>query len=238
MLQISIASDADRLLDTIGKLRKDKLPRALMDAANELGAVVNTILKREIEGAFDRPTPLTLRAIDYRRATIDRPQVDIWIKRDGKNASATPAKYLHAEMAGGGRKHKAYEIALINGGHMPANMYAMPGSGVYRDGYGNIPGSLIRRMIVGLRYYEGDKKKRRRTGARATNYFFSVKVGEPSHLKPGIYWHANQIIIPFFIFTRAPTYPKRYDFLGKGEEVYVRYRDKIVTKHLQRILSR
>jgi len=142
-------------------------------------------------------------------------------------------------MAGGPRRHKNFEVGLIKSGFMRADQYAMPGPAIPLDGNGNVPPGLVRRMLADIRRYQNDGEKpvRARRGARKTNYFFPAPRKGSEHLKPGIYWHAGAVLWPAFIFTRAPNYRVRFDFIGKAQRIYSRYSDQIITKHLKRVLS-
>jgi len=64
MLQFSVSSDAARLLAQVNQIKKERLPKAITAATNEIGAVINSLLKKDLETAFDNPTALTLKAID------------------------------------------------------------------------------------------------------------------------------------------------------------------------------
>jgi hypothetical protein len=241
MLQVSVSADASQLLAAIGKLRADKLPKAITNAANELGRIVHGAMKSDMAVAFDRPTPWTMNSLRYKLATEQRPVVDIWLAYDANKG--TPAeKYLSAQITGGGRRHKRFERALIASGNMPADMYAVPSSAAPLDAYGNVPGSFIVRMLSDLRAFgeQGYRANRRgkRTGARKTNYFFRAPGYRSQHLRPGIYWHLpNGSIVPVFVFARSPQYAKRYPFYELGRRVYDRYKDRVITRHLKAALA-
>lgn len=240
MLHFSVSADSSKLIAQINKLKSDRIPKALMDAANEIGSVINSILRKEISERFDRPTLHTQRAIDWKRATRERPEVRIWVKED-PNKGTAQAKYLDPQMRGGPRRHKRFERALIAKGLMPANLYAVPSRGAPVDSHGNVPGSFIVRMLSDLQAfgeqgYRANRKAKRR-GVKKQNYFFAAPGGpSTAHLKPGIYWHLNDLLVPVFLFTRQPTYQIRYPFYDIGTRVYNRYRDRIVAKHLERAL--
>lgn len=242
MLQISVSSDASQLLTAIGKLRAEKLPKAITAAANELGRIVHGAMKSEMSERFDRPVPFTQNAIRFKLATQAKPVVDIWLSYDAAKGTP-PEKYLAAHLTGGGRRHKRFERALISARLMPADMFAVPTSAAPLDAYGNVPGSFIVRMLSDLKAFgeQGYRANRRgrRTGARRSNYFFvasgSTKTG---HLRAGIYWHLpNGSISPLFIYTRAPQYTQRYPFYQLGQQVYDRYKDRVIARHLKEALA-
>ena len=240
MLQISVSSDASQLLTAIGKLRADKLPKAITAAANELGSIVNGALKSEMSKSFDRPTPYTLRGLNWKRATLDKPMVRIWIE-DAPNKGTAPSEYLTPEMRGGHRVHKRFERALIAAGHMRADQYAVPGRAAPLDAYGNVPAGFIRRMLGDLKAAGEQNPKsarKRRTGAKRFNYFFRAPGYRTQHLKPGVYWHLpSNLIVPVFLFVGSPNYQTRYPFYDIGRNVYDRYKDRVIARHLKAALA-
>ena len=240
MLQFAISADASKLIAAVNSLKRDRLPRAMMNASNEIGKVINSILRKEISERFDRPTPHTQRAIDWTRATIERPEVRIWVKED-PNKGTPQSRYLDPQMRGGGRRHKRFERALIVKGLMPSNMFAVPAYGAPKDNYGNVSGAYIVRMLsdlqaLGENGYRANRKGERK-GKRRYNYWFVVRTTDPPGLPPGVYWSSGAMVPALvFLFVRAPTYRVRYPFYEIGKRVYNRYRDRIVAKHLQRAL--
>lgn len=212
----------------------------MKDAANELGSIVNGALRSEITKRFDKPVPYTERAIDWMRATIDKPVVRIWVKAD-PNKGTSQEQYLTPQMRGGPRNHKRFERALILKGFMRSDEYAIPAYGAPRDAYGNVPGSYIVRMLSDLQAfgeqgYRANRKGERR-GKRRYNYWFVVRTGESVGLKPGVYFSSNANLPALvFMFTRAPSYKAIFPFYEIGTDVYMRYRNRIVLRHIERAL--
>jgi hypothetical protein len=245
MLQISVSADADRLFAAVSKLRSDKLPRALMNAANELGRIVHGGTKGEgglvgeMKKRFDRPTKWTLNSLRFKLATMDRPEVRIWIM-DFAKKGASADEYLTPQIKGGQRGRKRHELKLISAGIMPADMWAVPASSAPLDIYGNVPMQFINRILHDVRAMGEQTAKRsyrKRTGWRRDNYFFAAPKAHSMHLRPGIYWHLSGAIMPVMIFTRSPSYTVRYPFYEIGRDIYNRNKDKVIARHLQAALS-
>jgi hypothetical protein len=240
MLQFSVSSDSSKILAQISSLKRDRLPRAMMDAANDIGSQINWQLKKEMKLRFDRPTKHTENAIDWMRATRERPEVRIWVKED-PNKGTSQAKYLDAQMRGGGRRHKRFERALIAKGFMPSSMYAVPAYGAPKDQFGNVSGAYIVRMLsdlqaLGEQGYRGNRKGERK-GKRRYNYWFAIRTTDQVGLRPGIYWSSGATMPALvFAFVRAPMYSVRYPFYEIGRNHYNRYRDRVVARHLQKAL--
>lgn len=235
-MQFDIRTNTPQILAQLNDLQRKHLPAAFVDAANHTGSVMTNILRKDMEEKFDRPTPHILRGLMWLRATKDRPTVRIWIN-DAANKGIAPEKVLDAQIRGGGRRHKRFEKALISKGFMPSNMFAIPAYGAPKDAYGNVPGAYILRMLsdlqaLGEQGYRANRKGERR-GKRRFNYWFAIKQGDPSGMRPGIYWSSGATVPAMvFLFTRAPTYSKRFDFYGTGRRVFNRYAARHMTEAL------
>lgn len=240
MLEFDIRSLTGPLvIRQLSDLQKKHLPKAQMNAANHLGAVTHTILRKEMEESFDRPTPYTLKGLDWKRATTDRPLVRIWIDEFGKGKGGRPAEYLAPQIEGGVRRHKRFEGALRAKGLMPANGFAVPGAQAPLDAYGNVPGPFIVRMLSDLQAFgeQGYRANRRgeRKGRKKTNYFFVPAKG--SSLKPGVYWHMpGGLLGTVFVFVSSVSYRKRLDFYGTGTRALDRYAGRFMTEALANLV--
>ena len=59
-------------------------------------------------------------------------------------------RYLGPQVAGGTRLTKSGERQLIEAGIMRSNEVIVPGQGIKRDAYGNVPGSIMNRILSDL----------------------------------------------------------------------------------------
>lgn len=218
------------LLRAIDKTRIDQLPQAMAWALTATAEKVKAALVDEVGHVFDRPTPYTLNAFYVWGATKRKLVAGVRIKDNKAGDRAQPgtvnkgtsaAAYLKPEIEGGERNLKRMEKALQAAGLLPAGMYAVPAKEAPTDAYGNVPAQFIIRMLSDLRAFTADgyranRKAGRRKGRRATNAFFVPPIR--SHLKPGIYWRLpGRMLVPVFVFTRAPAYRARFDFKGFAE---------------------
>lgn len=134
--------------------------RALNDVAFlARGAVVG-----EMQKVFDRPTPFILRSTRVIKATPDKLSVSIFPDSPG-GKSVDPVNVLRAEVFGGQRKLKRFERAFQRIGALLPGMVMVPAAGAPRDGYGNVPGSFIVRLIsyfqaFGEQGYRANMKQR------------------------------------------------------------------------------
>lgn len=128
--------------------------RALNDAAFKL----REDLRQELGRAFDRPTPyITNSPRVTRMASPESPQA--WVApayQGGKGVD--PDKVLLAEVFGGTRRLKRFEIALQRKGILPNGMAAVPATWLLADpaagdGHGGIKGSFIVRLLSFLQAF-------------------------------------------------------------------------------------
>ena len=237
-LTFDIRSNGDLVRRQLSDLQKKHLPKAQLEAADRAGRYVHGALRSEMNEVFDRPTAWALGGLRYRKPTMGKPGVSIWLEEfGGKGIPA--ADFLSPQIEGGQRRHKRFEKALIAKGLMPANMYAVPGAQAPIDAHGNVPGPFIVRMLSDLQAFgeQGYRANRRgkRTGNRRTNYFFSARKG--GHLKPGIYWHLpNGLLGVVFVFVTKAAYEKRFDFYGVGKRAYDRIAPRAMTEALEELI--
>lgn len=170
-----------------------QLPYAAMQALNSTAWNVRKVWEAKISQVFDRPVPLTQRAVVYEKATRDNLTATIKV-RDEARGGTPPAKYLLAEVQGGARRLQRFERRLQHEGHLPAGMITVPGMGARRNKYGNISRAQVRQMLDGLnmhgpRMKPGRRKKGepKRKGASGRGLYFSIHRQRGNGLKPGIY---------------------------------------------------
>ena len=113
----------------------------------------------EIARVFDRPTPRTAKAVKvFQFARYDNNLAAIVGVDDGGGGNRVnakgfkgtiyPAKYLAAQVMGGSRVPKRFELALQKAGVMPSGMFAvMAKRSNALDQYGNLPASKIVQIL-------------------------------------------------------------------------------------------
>lgn len=217
------------------QLERQQLPFACVQAANATAFGIRQKWAEVMPRVFDRPTPLTQRAIVYEKATRSR----IWaiVKvRDEAFKGNPPAKYLLAQVFGGERAAKGFEKRLQSANVMPRGFQAVPGKGAQLDGFGNIAGGQMNQILsqLGARFdplqnetdvSRGRRQRREaRSGARRTDYF-AVKQ-KRGGLRPGVYQRirsgfgsAVRIILAY---VRPARYRPRYHVFQMAERLYPR----------------
>lgn len=225
-LRIDVRSNIAETISKLKNLQRDQLPYAIAVAVTRTAQVAKKALTSEMLYAFDRPTPYTMGSLFLSPATKRLPVAKVWLKDDA--GKGTPAsKYLLAEITGGGRRYKRFELALAATGLLPVGMYAVPGSAAQLDQYGNMSRSQITQILSALRAaetrsgYLANRTARsvRRNGKRQAQYF----VGKPGHAPLGIWQRIGfgfgSAVKPVAIFTKAPQYKQRYRFQDIADQV-------------------
>ncbi|RAI42918.1 hypothetical protein CH341_16930 [Rhodoplanes roseus] len=174
----------------------------------------------EMVSVFDRPTRYTLNSIQVVPATKRLLTAEIRFKEFPRPAW----KWLGPEVAGGSRKHKAFERALLIRGLMQVGEFAVPGRGVRLDASGNIPGSTIVQILSqlgALEYKSGytanmtAKSKARATKKARGQFFVSGGTTAPR----GIYKRVGHKAVPIILFVRGVSYEKRLPYYETARRV-------------------
>jgi hypothetical protein len=215
----TVTWDLSGLAAKLDDAQKRQVPFATALALTRVAqAAREDIIRVEMPGTFDRPTPYTLRSTFVDRARKDRLYARVLLR--GTRAESA---YLRAQVDGGKRALKSYERKLLNAGLLPAGMVTIPGAGARLNGYGNIPGSRLMQMLSDLKIAEGwagaTQNRSRATTARKVrrggNRYFVARPG--GHLAPGVYiasWKpGSRDIKPFLLFVEA-SYRARLDWQG------------------------
>ncbi|ODN69541.1 hypothetical protein [Methylobrevis pamukkalensis] len=122
---------------------------AEMLAVNATAADVVKALPAEMRSDFDRPTPFTLNAFRFDRAS--KQKLMARVKQKDAAGSTGPRHWLETQEAGGLRPPKAFEIALAARLGLPTtSTYFVPGSAATINSYGNISAAQLRRIMSDL----------------------------------------------------------------------------------------
>ena len=138
------ARDAQRVIARMRNEHPFALAYALTKTAQDIKVAEIDVMKN----VFDRPTRFTLNALFVKPAT----KTDLTAIVEFKEGfGSVPAwRYLGPQVAGGARSTKSSERRLIEAGIMKSNEVIVPGQGIKRDAYGNVPGSTMNRILSDL----------------------------------------------------------------------------------------
>ena len=222
LMSLSFKANLDELRRDLPDWAGRRIDSITRNALND--AVVEGVFAEQdkIRGIFDRPTPLTQKAVLYRRATSDSLTAWVFI-RDEAAKGTPPSKYLMPQVLGGPRGAKRFEAALRAIGVLEAGEFAVPAAGYKRDAYGNVPGSTIVAILsqlkahrdVGYMMNETRPSADRNRKSGKARYFVpsGYRSGKAiGRLPRGIYERRGKTMRAVFMFVRQPRYRKRYDF--------------------------
>lgn len=192
-----------RRVDQAGK----QVRYAAAVALTRTGKQVEQQLQKDMQGAFDQPSPYTMKGTFSTGATKTKLEAVVGLKDKGQRVP--PALLLKEHFTGGMRGGKPMERALSAMGALPAGWRAIPGEGMQLDRYGNPKRAQVREILGALksrmRAYKG-----RGARVKAVGYFV-ITPGGKSHLHPGVYWQSGRSIKPMFVFVEQTGYRKVID---------------------------
>lgn len=244
MSDIKIAVDADNMLGRqFDQLERKNLPFAIMQACNATAFEIRQQWQRTSSRVFDRPSALTQKAAQYRKATKSRHFAEVYL-RDEAYKGTPPAKYLLPQVEGGSRRKKGFEVLLQQKGAMPAGMFAVAGDGADLDAHGNVRPRQISQILsqMGARQdkYQNQTEisaARRRGKRRRGGEYFALQAAR-GKLRPGIYERITtafgSAVRSIFIFTRRASYKPRYNIFGLAQRAW----DKLMPFHFNRELAK
>lgn len=247
MAQIKIGVDPDSVFGRqLTDLEKSQLPFAASQAANKVAYEIRERWKRQAPKVFDRPTPLTINAAMYRKATKDKPYSEIYI-RDEAFKGTPPAKYLLTEVEGGQRRRKGFERLLQGKGLLSPSQFAVMGRGARPNQYGNVPAGQVTKILSQLgaqrdkhqNQTETSAKRRRTRAPTGGEYFVITK--RRGRLRPGVYERIStgwgSAVRSIFIFTNNVAYQQRYDIFGMAEDTWKRLMPFYLKRELEKAME-
>lgn len=181
--------------------------------------------EREMRDVFDKPTPFTMSGLYVRPATANNLSAEVKLKDFASKSSTPAAKYMAAQIKGGGRGQKRFERALEAIGALPPGYRVVPGEGAQLDDYGNLNRGQIVQILAYFRAFPEagykanmtDKRREALQRGSKTRQGVSYFVGRPGDRLPlGIYQRTHfargTAIRAVMIFVRSVTYEATFDF--------------------------
>lgn len=227
-MRFSVKSDFNKALKEIKGITEKQLPFATALALTNTAKDVKTGLAKEMKDVFDRPTKFTLNSLYIKPAKKRDINISAEVYLKDEVFKGTPAsKYLAAQIAGGPRLHKRFEVLLINRGVMSKDEYIMPGQGVKLNAYGNVSPGLIQKVLsnIGAQF----DKLQNTTNEKKKGYFVAT-IGSTR----GIWERTSRNLRPVFVIVKSnPTYKKRFNFLGVAQRIV----DQEFKKHFDAALN-
>ncbi len=212
---LRIDHDFDKLQRRLKQIHRKEIPFATSVALNRTAQKVKQAEIAEMKRVFDRPTRWPLQGLHVVDASKENLEASVHFK-DFAGKGVPAGRYLHAQVYGGPRRQKSSEKQLQAAGTMGNAGYWVPGPGAPLDAHGNVPGSVINRILSQVKARQdpsqNETARSRKRNKRAPRYF---AIGPGQRLTAGIWERQGKQIKLVLIFVpRAPQYDKRFDFYG------------------------
>jgi hypothetical protein len=226
VITISVQSNIDKVVREFVEKTKAQVSYASRKAVTKTGEDVREAQIKEMKDVFDRPTPYTLSSVETKLIKNDPPTVRVRLK-DFAGKGTPAAKFLQAQIKGGARPMKRFEVALRSVGALPEGMIAVPATGAKMDAYGNMDRGQIVQILSyfrafpeqGYRANMTDKTRERLAKGTKKKRGMAYFVGRPGggKLPLGVWQRTNfgdlgTAIKPILIFADAAIYTPIYNF--------------------------
>lgn len=214
MVEIKFEVDTRQIERSLLEMSQHRMPSIIRNTLNSVVKDARLGEVQRIRGVFDRPTQFITRAPLYREATKENLVAEVYINDALEGAAVPPSKVLAAEVVGGDRRPKAFELMLRRAGHLAHDEFVVPARDIALDKSGNFPRTLLLRVLRDL----GQKRRR---GIR----FFVPRKSERSRgLARGVWEErARGEIRPIMIFVKKrPSYRRKYPFGHATVEIATR----------------
>lgn len=202
-IQVTGIKEALRRLNNLA----NEIPFAASKALNDTAKEVKQEEVREIDRVFDRPTPYVKNSLYVYPSSKTKLVAEVSFK-DRQQKIMAPHVY------GGTRVMKRSEKLL--------GEYYVPGQGARLNQYGNMSPGQVTQVLSALKKlsdpYQNTSKRSRSRNKKPRDYFMlrSRRGGLPA----GVYEKRSAgRVKPIMIFTKSPSYQKRFPFHKVAENV-------------------
>lgn len=200
----------DKVKQQLERLSRQQIKQASAAAINDTAFKARAGMQEQMRRVFDRVNPYLVKSVQVEKATPDRLEASIG-PRKMAGGGTDPASILRAQVEGGQRRSKRFELALRSAGALPAGWLAVlpptpyPGS---VDARGDLKGRFAQQLIAHLSGTRRAAPRGRSTApAAGPARFFVAAPGQ--RLKPGVWAAAGRDVKPVLLFVRSATYAPR-----------------------------
>lgn len=142
----TVRIDSSQLEKSFNQYAQGDIAVALVRALNDVAFDARVAWQEAMPQLFDRPVPLTLDAVIYKKASIQEPVAEVFI-RDQATKGTPPAKYLLPQVLGGTRGGKRSENLLRAAGILGGGEFWVPGQQARLDAHGNLPKGVVTAIL-------------------------------------------------------------------------------------------
>ena len=116
MIEIKVTSNEKELKKKMNVFQRKHLPKATADALNAIALKVANAERAQLQKKLNRPTPFTIKSINYAKATPKHLDAIIFIKD-------IAAKYLHYPLSGQAEHVPKGKLVPVTGGEEVLNKF-------------------------------------------------------------------------------------------------------------------
>jgi hypothetical protein len=226
MLTIKIEG-LDAARQTLQGFSDRRFSAAVATALTRTVRHVQDAWRAELGAKLDRPTPLTVGAVQRKDASAAQLQAEVYLRDQVRPGATPPSEYLATQEQGGDRRLKKFERALMARGSMPTGHRVVPGQYAKLDAYGNISRGQIVQVLAQLgnafspgyaQVISADSARRARSAARSGNTYIAVPKRR-GKLEPGVYRKFGGDLLPVFFFVSGTRYARRTGLVDTARQV-------------------
>lgn len=209
---------------------------------------LSVVWQKEIDAKIEQPMAMTKKAVRIEPARANNLAAKVALKDVSRSGGLSQNDYLQQHEYGGGRLVKKFERALIASGAMPQGYITVPGKGVDRNGFGNVPRSTIIAVISQLgqdfspgyqRTISKDAAKRAKSQVRHGKRYFVMPVGNPS-VSPGVYVRGvDRTMRMVFAFKEVVRYSRKLTLQSSAKDkvrpISMEEFDRAISESIQRM---
>ena len=219
----------DKVRKQLERLGSDQLKQASASALNDAAFKARASMQDQMRRVFNNVSPYLVKSVQVEKATPDRLQA--WIgprKMDG--GGTDPQKILRAQVYGGQRRNKRFEVALRSIGALPSGWLAVLPAPAYPgsvDARGDLNPRFAQQLIAhlaGTRRAAPRSRGRTPTPAGPVRYFVA-KAGQ--RLKPGIWAAVGRDVKPVLLFVSSASYKPRLDMEAVAQPVQAEFEKRL-----------
>lgn len=248
MATINVSANVDAASKQLKSIAR-QIPFAASLAINNTAKKVKDKEEHEIRDVFDRPTSYIQNSIFIKPSSKRSLTATVGIK-DLAIKGNPATKILKAEISGGMRRLKRYEVLLRSVGALPSGYYTVPGAAAEIDQNGNMKRSQITKIVsyfkafpnAGYKANATDKTRARLAKGSKSRYgveYFVGRVGQKQQL--GIWQRLigglGTRVRPVLMFVQRNNYEAVYDFKYVAETTVKKEFDREFQVAIQRAIG-
>jgi len=169
-MKVGMEQRFQRAADGIGRV-PDVVKKAARTATQQALNQGRDAVYARMRSVFDRPTPYALGSLLVELEASGKAEGLVAVRGKGDvGASGVPAQsYLRAQIEGGTRRWKRFEVALLRAGLLPRGWFVVPGSAARLDAFGNMSRGQVVQVMAYLSLFRQQAQQQRTPRSNMTD---------------------------------------------------------------------